>query len=90
MAIVEIPAPYRGTTCGEAEVKVGAGTVSACIDAAEAQYPGLKALVVDPGGRPHHFVRFFINGDPLLGEGVLEHPVGPDDRLQILSAIAGG
>ena len=90
MVIVAIPPPYRGPTRGEAEVEVGADTVSGCIDAVEAKYPGLKELVVDRGGRPHHFVRLFVNGHPLLGDAVLDHPVGPGDRLEILSAIAGG
>ncbi len=90
MATVVIPPPYQGPTQGKAEVEVSAGTVRGCIDAVEDRFPGFRPLVLDPGGDVHHFVKLFLNGDQLANGDALEHKIEAADRLEILSAIAGG
>ena len=89
MPIVAIPPPYRGPTRGADEVEVPAGTVAACLDAVEARFPGFRAQVVDDGGRVHSFVKLFRNREQLTGDPLRE-PIGEGDRLEVLSAIAGG
>lgn len=86
---VQIPAPYRGPTQGVGEVDVAGATVRECIDAVAARYPGFGDQVYDAAGSLHRFVQLFLNGDE-LGPDALEAPVGPDDRVEILAAIAGG
>lgn len=90
MAIVVIPPAYQGATGGATEVEVDGGTVMDCLEAVDKQYTGFKALVVAPGGVTHHFVKLFLNGDQLDGAEALQAAVGEDDRLEVLSAIAGG
>lgn len=85
----QVPPPFRGPTQGAAVVEVAGATLLACIDAAEAQHPGLRALLVSPAGEPHRFVRFALNGTVLQGD-VLERAVAPGDVIDILSSIAGG
>jgi molybdopterin converting factor small subunit len=89
MPTIVIPPPYRGPTGGAEQVEVPAGTVGACLDAVEARYPGFRPLVVDERGQVHRFVKLFRNGDQLAGDA-LATPLGEGDRLEVLSAIAGG
>jgi hypothetical protein len=89
MPTVLIPPPYRGPTRGVEEVEVPAGTVASCLDAVEARYPGFRAQVIDPEGRVHSFVKLFRNREQLGGDPLREK-IGEGDRLEVLSAIAGG
>ena len=85
-----IPPPDQGPTQGTAQVDVAASTVRESIDAVEAQYPGFRPLVIDPAGDIHHFVKLFLNGDQLANGKALDQKVEASDRIEVLSAIAGG
>ena len=89
MPIVLIPTAYRGPTKGVAEVDVAAGTVRACLEAVEVQYPGFAELVFDERAGLHGFVKLFINGVQLEADA-LDGVVAETDRLEVLAAIAGG
>jgi len=89
MPTVLVPTAYRGPTRGEAEITVEGATLRDCLDAVEARYPGFRAQVLDERGLPHRFVKLFRNGEPLAADE-LDAPLSPDDRLEILAAIAGG
>ena len=89
MPVVIVPPPYRGPTGGAEEIRVRAASVRACIEAVDARFPGFGAQVLDGQGRVHRFVTLFVNGDEIPRERV-DAPLGADDRLEILAAIAGG
>ncbi len=89
MPVVIVPTAYRGPTKGEGEVPVEADSVRGCLEAVEAKYPGFLELVVDAQGGVHRFVKLFINGEQ-IDAGALELTVAPDDRVEVLAAIAGG
>ena len=90
MATVVIPPAYQGATGGVTEVEVEGSSVLECLESVDKLYTGFKALVVAPGGVTHHFVKLFLNGEQLNGNEVLEAAIGEEDRLEVLSAIAGG
>lgn len=92
MATILVPAPYRGPTRGQERIESTGATIGACFDQAEAQYPGLRDLVVDIGsGGVHRFVKLVLNGK-LLGReaSVLATPVSAADEIEVLAAIGGG
>lgn len=89
MPRISIPPPYRGPTRGEATVVVSGETVRACLDDAEARYPGLRDQVLDARGELHRFVRLFRNGGLLQG-AALEALVDDEDEIAVVAAIAGG
>lgn len=89
MPKVIIPPPYRGPTMGAAEVWVDGVTVRMCLDAVNAQYPGLRDLIYDADGQLPDFVRVFLNGVSIETDG-LDMPVATDDEVSLLAAIAGG
>lgn len=89
MPLVLVPPPYRGPTSGEAEIRVDGATVRDCIDAVEARHPGFRDQVFDSRGAVHRYVTLFVNGDEISRES-LDAKLAPDDRVEILAAIAGG
>lgn len=89
MPQIIIPPPYQGPTQGVGRLVVEGRTLRACLEAVEERHPGFLALVVDPAGKIHRFVKLFRNGELLAGEG-LESELEAGDELEIVAAIAGG
>jgi molybdopterin converting factor small subunit len=92
MATILVPAPYRGPTQGRDRIESTGATIGACFDQLEAQYPGLRDLIVDArSGGVHRFVKLVLNGK-LLGReaAVLATPVAEVDEIEVLAAIGGG
>ena len=87
MPVVLVPTAYRGPTRGEAEVEVEGATVRACLEAVEARFPHFLEQVLDAKGDVHGFVKLFINEEQIDSADVA---VQPDDRVEVLAAIAGG
>ncbi len=89
MPLVFVPQPYRGPTDGQAEVQVEAHDVRSALLAVNVLHPGFAELIFDAGGALHRFVKLFINEEQIGASG-LDLPLGVDDRLDVMAAIAGG
>jgi hypothetical protein len=89
MPTVVVPPPFRGPTLGVEKIEVPAGSARQCLEAVDAHHPGFRDLVVDAAGELHRFVKLFRNGEQLVGDALAE-PIAEGDRLEVLSAIAGG
>lgn len=89
MPTVLVPTAYRGPTRGQAEVAVEGATVRACLEAVEQQFPHFIEQVLDPEGQVHRFVKLFVNEEQ-IDNAAIDMAVEPDDRVEVLAAIAGG
>lgn len=89
MPLVLVPEPYRGPTQGVGEIQVEANDVRGALLAVEAAHPGFQELVLDADGGLHRFVKLFVN-DEQIDHAALDLPLGEEDRLGVLAAIAGG
>jgi molybdopterin synthase sulfur carrier subunit len=89
MPQIEVPRRYRVPTGGEATISTEGDTVRACIEDAEAKYPGFGELVLDDQGELRRFVKLFINGDELKRDA-LDAAVSDADTISVLAAAAGG
>ncbi len=89
MPVVLIPTAYRAPTLGKAEVKVSGSTIRECLYEVEDAHPGFLELVLDPKGDQHPFVKLFVNEEQIEANA-LETQVSPQDRVEVLAAIAGG
>jgi molybdopterin synthase sulfur carrier subunit len=87
---VQIPAPLRNLTGGQAEVEVEAGDIGALVLALEARHPGLQARLLDAAGNLRSYVRLFVNDEDARFLGDKAAPLKPGDRVAIVPAIAGG
>ena len=87
---VRIPTPLRKLT-NELDVVSGdGGTLLACIDSLEQQYPGLKERLCDEGGELRRFVNVYVNGEDIRFQDGLQTPLKPGDEVSIVPAVAGG
>ncbi len=89
MPQVKIPPPYRGPTRGRDAVEVEGERVGACLEDLCRRYPDFRPQLFDGAGAVQRFVTLFVNGDEIARDA-LDTPVGADDQVEILAAIAGG
>jgi len=74
------------------ELPLDAGaTAGGLLEAVVAQYPALRAELLDAEGRLLGHVHLFVNGRdaPYLEQG-LATPLSPDDKIDLFPAVGGG
>ena len=87
---VRIPTPLRKLT-NEADVVSGdGGTLTACIESLERQYPGLKERLCDEGGDLRRFVNVYVNGEDVRFLAGMATALKAGDEVSIVPAVAGG
>ena len=89
MSTVRIPPVLRENTGGSRTVEVTGATVSQALDDLFAQHPALRARVTDDGGLSS-FINVYVNDRDVRYRDGLETPVGPEDTIILLPAMAGG
>jgi molybdopterin synthase sulfur carrier subunit len=91
MAIkVKVPTILRDETGGLPVVEGRGKTVRDLLADLDARYPGLRGRIVGDDGGIHRFVNLYVNGEDVRYLAALETPVGEDDTVSILPAVAGG
>lgn len=90
MATVYVPTPLRRLTGGQAKVEVPGNDVGSIIQAIDAQYPGVADRLLDDDGNIKRFINVFVNDAEIRGLQGLHTPVGENDRVSIVPAMAGG
>jgi molybdopterin synthase sulfur carrier subunit len=89
-ATVKIPTPLRKLTNGKTSVDADGATIGAIIENLESVYPGMRERLVDESGALRHFVNIYLNGEDIRYLTGLDSPVGDQDELSIVPAVAGG
>lgn len=90
MATIMLPTLLRPEAAGAASVKVAGATVGEAFEALFALHPGLRPRMLDRTGRIHRHLLVF-HGDHRLPRGDWRAvPLGPEDTLRMLTAVAGG
>ena len=87
---VLIPTPLRKLTQGAEEVTAGGKNVGELIADLEKQFPGIKERICDDKGAVRRFVNIFVKDEDIRFLQNLETPVGQNDEVSIVPAIAGG
>lgn len=90
MPTVRIPSPLRKLTDGQAEVEVEAADVRTAIKALEARHPGIGDRLLDEDGELRRFVNVFVRDEDVRFQEGLDTPVGEDDVVSVIPAVAGG
>lgn len=90
MATVYVPTPLRRLTGGQAKVEVTGSDVGSIIQAIDAQYPGVADRLLDEDGNIKRFINVFVNDAEIRGLQGLRTPVGENDKVSIVPAMAGG
>jgi sulfur-carrier protein len=87
MASVWIPSLMRELTGGQSVVEVPAGTVGEAIERMEAQYPGVKARLLE-GERLRPGIVVVVDG--VTSSRKLRHRLTETSEVHFLPAIGGG
>src|SRR2546425_13367976 len=87
---VRIPTPLRKLTQEKDVVTGDGGTLMACIDGLEGQFPGIKERLCDETGELRRFVNVYVNGEDVRFQQGVETPLKAGDEVSIVPAAAGG
>lgn len=87
---VRIPTILRNFTGGVAEVSADGGTLREVIDGLESAYPGIRARVLDDGGKIRRFVNVYVGDEDVRFAQGLETPTPTGAQVSIIPAVAGG
>jgi molybdopterin converting factor small subunit len=89
-ATVRIPTILRTYTGGASEVGATGATLADVIDSLENDHPGIRARVLDEGGKLRRFVNVYVNDDDVRFAEGLATPVPEGGSVSIIPAVAGG
>ena len=89
MTTVRIPPVLRETVGGSRSLSASGGTVDEVLADIFANYPALRDRVTADGALSP-FVNVYVNDRDVRYRDGMETPVGPDDTVILLPAMAGG
>jgi sulfur-carrier protein len=89
MSTVRIPPVLRENTGGSRSVEVAGATVNEALEDLFAKHPELRDRVTDDG-ELSSFINVYVNDRDVRYRDGLGTPVGPDDTIILLPAMAGG
>ena len=89
MSKVKIPPVLRDSVGGTRDVTASGETVAAVLDDLFAQHPALRERVTDDG-QLSRFINVYVNDRDVRYRDGLDTPVGADDTVILLPAMAGG
>jgi molybdopterin synthase sulfur carrier subunit len=87
---VRIPTPLRKLTNNQDVVSGDGGTLSACIEALDRQYPGFRERLLDETGELRRFLNVYVNGEDVRFQQGMQTPLRSGDEVSIVPAVAGG
>jgi sulfur-carrier protein len=86
---VKIPPVLRDSVGGSRDVSASGETVAAVLDDLFAQHPALRDRVTE-GGQLSRFINVYVNDRDVRYRDGLDTPVGAEDTVILLPAMAGG
>jgi len=89
MSTIRIPPVLREDTGGSRSVDVAGATVREALDDLFVSHPTLRDRVTEDG-QLSSFINVYVNDRDVRYRDGLETPIGPDDTIIILPAMAGG
>src|SRR5262245_10740274 len=90
MSVVRIPPVLRAVVGGAKQVTAQGGTLLEVIEDLCARYPEVKDQVLTPEGALNRFINVYVADQDVRFLQGLDTPVGPNDTVVLLPAMAGG
>lgn len=87
---VRIPDPLRAFAGGQAEIRVGSGTVAELIGRIGELHPQLPPRLLTPEGELRPYVNIFVGAANVRGQQGLATAVSDGAVVSIIPAVAGG
>jgi molybdopterin converting factor small subunit len=89
MSTVRIPPVLRDNVGGSRSIEVSGSTVSEALADLFGKHPSLRDRVTDDG-QLSRFINVYVNDRDVRYRDGLDTPIGPEDTIIILPAMAGG
>ncbi len=90
MPTVRIPTPLRKYTQGQDQVEVQGAVLRDVLARLDTDYAGIGERIRDDKGEIRRFVNVFVGDEDVRFLQGLDTPVGANDEVSIIPAIAGG
>jgi molybdopterin synthase sulfur carrier subunit len=90
MTAIRIPPVLRAAAGNQKQVDVSGSTVGEALDSLITVFPGLRDQLLTEDGGLNRFVNVYVNGRDVRYEQELATPVGEQDTVILLPAMAGG
>jgi molybdopterin synthase sulfur carrier subunit len=90
MSTVRIPPVLRSAVGGAKQVSAEGSTLTEVLDDLFARFPGIKEQVLAPEGGLSRFINIYVNDQDVRFLKGLDTPVGANDTVVLLPAMAGG
>lgn len=90
MPTVRIPTPLRKYTQGRDQVEVQGAVLRDVLAGLDTEYAGIGERIRDDKGEIRRFVNVFVGDEDVRFLQGLDTPVGANDEISIIPAIAGG
>jgi len=90
MPVLRIPIPMRSYVNGKSEVSVQGQNVAQAVESLMTQFPALRPHLTNSRGELRPFVNLFLGETNVRDLQGLETPLGEEDYLLLIPAIAGG
>lgn len=87
---VRIPTILRNYTGDKSQVTAEGDVLSAVIDSLEADFPGIKARIVDEDGKIRRFVNVYVAEEDVRFASGLDTKTPEGTQVSIIPAVAGG
>lgn len=89
-AVVRVPTVLRSAMGGAATVSVEGSTIGEILIQLTSEFPSVRGQLLNEDGSLHRFLNVYVNDDDVRYLGGLDAPVGANDEVTLLPAVAGG
>ncbi|GAA1008806.1 MULTISPECIES: ubiquitin-like small modifier protein 1 [Nocardiopsidaceae] len=89
-ASVRVPTILRTYTDDASEVEAKGSTLAELLDDLEANYPGIRARILDDNGKVRRFVNVYVGDEDVRFEKGLQTEIADGAKVSIIPAVAGG
>ncbi|GAA1449300.1 ubiquitin-like small modifier protein 1 [Nocardiopsis tropica] len=89
-ASVRVPTILRTYTDDASEVEAKGSTLAELLDDLEANYPGIRARILDDNGKVRRFVNVYVGDEDVRFEKGLQTEIAEGAKVSIIPAVAGG
>ena len=87
---VRVPTILRTYTKDASQVSAEGGTLQEVLADLDANYPGIRARILDDGGALRRFVNVYVGDEDVRFAEGLATPVKAGTEVSIIPAVAGG
>ena len=90
MSVIRIPNQLRSFTDGKSNVEIHGASLREVLDNLLTKYPDMGTRLQDDNKKLYCYVRLFVNRDSVLNQEGMNTPIGDNDVVSIVLAVAGG